>query len=158
MAFENDAKRGVLNSYGVRTTKQKFGGIVDDDIIKTAAWTFSYDDLPVWTANKLELVIPAYAKILSARLEVITAFAGGTSYSVGLSKSVDGVAIDAAGLITAAQGALANINARGKFLIGTGALVGVAGSVDAAELTVTAVGAFTAGKARVVVQYLTEGA
>jgi hypothetical protein len=157
MTFELDPKRAVLNSYGVRTTKSKFGGVLDDDVIKTAAWTFTYDDLPAWGSDKLEHLIPAYAKVLEARFEVLTAFAGGTSLSVGLARSSDGVAIDVAGFVTAAQGALANINTRGQFITGSGALINASVGANAGELTVTATGTFTAGKARVLIRYAVEG-
>lgn len=157
MAFEADAKRLVTNSYGVRATKSKFGGIVDDEVIKTASWTFTYDDLPVWTAQNLELVIPPNAKILFARFEVLTGFVGGTSYTVGTSKSVDGTVINATGLFTAANLPVASIATRGNFVIGSGAQVGATVGVDAAELVVVATGTFTAGKARITVQYMPEG-
>lgn len=160
MGFETDAKRGVLNHYGPRTVNQKFGGEVDDEVIKTAAWTFSYNDLPAGATNKLGMSIPAYAKILSARLEILTGFTSTsttTDLDIGLEQA-DGTDIDLDGLITAAQATQTVIATRGNFVTGTGALVGASIGAAAGELVVTpTVADLTAGKARVVVQYLVEG-
>ncbi len=157
MTFEVDPKRAVTNSYGVRVTKQKYGGVINEDVIKSASYTFSYDDLPNWTAQKLELVIPANAKILFARLDVLVGFVGGTSYTVGTSKSSDGTVVNATGLFTAANLPVASIGARGNFIIGSGAQVGATVGVDAVEVAVVATGTFTAGKARITIQYMPEG-
>src|SRR5687768_18444307 len=105
MSFENQAIRGVLNHYGPREIEQKYGGDIANSVIKTVVWTFDYDNLPDASTNGLEYVIPANATILSAKLQIITAFTSTstlTDLTVGLQKS-DGTAIDDDGLITAAQ-------------------------------------------------------
>lgn len=160
MGFELDPKRGVQNSYGVRTTTQKYGGTTSDDVIKTASWTFDYNNVPAYVADNLGLVIPAYSKILSARLEVLTAWVGGTSIALGATQgngaASPGTVVDAAGFITALQGATANINTRGQLITGTGALVGATATANPIEITGTVVGTYTAGKARLIIQYLRE--
>lgn len=157
MAIELDTKRGVVNSYGVRTTKPRYGGDVPDDLVQIASWTWSFDDLPVWSASKLEHNLPAFAKILSANLEVLTPWVGGTSLAVGTVNASDGTGGTAGGFVTAVQAATANINARGQFITGTGALVGASVGSVPQELNVVAVGTYTAGKARLVVRYIIEG-
>jgi len=162
MTFETDAKRGVLNSYGVRTTNGKFGGQVDDDVIKTASWVFNYNDLPVNGINNLGLSIPAYSKVLSARLEILTGFTSTsttTDLTIGL-RSAAAVAedMDDDGLVTAANATQTTIATRGNLITGTGALVGANSGTVAGELYVApTVADLLTGKARLVVQYIKEG-
>lgn len=160
MAFESTSGLGVLNHYGPRDTNQKYGGKTPDDLIKTAVWTFDYDQLPAGGTNKLGMSIPAYAKILSARFEVLTGFTSTsttTDLDVGLEQA-DGTDIDLDGFLTAAQLTQTVIATRGNFVTGTGALVGASIGAAAGELVVTpTVADLTAGKARVIVQYVVEG-
>lgn len=101
--------------------------------------------------------IPANAKIVSAEVFVTEAFAGGTSIIVGLDSRNTGIAIDSDGLVNATDGAVAKLTA-GAAVTGTGALVGTAiGSVEGI-LTVTGSGTFTAGKAKILVEYRVGGA
>jgi hypothetical protein len=157
MGFEVDARRGVQNHYGVRVTNLKSGGRIEQSVLKQLEYVFNFNDLPTGTLTNLDAVIPAFSKIVSAKLEVLTAFAGGTSYVVGLNNASTGVAVDADGLLTAAQLPLANIDARGDFITGAGALVGVSVGAAAVDVAVVATGTFTAGKARLIVEYLPEG-
>lgn len=156
MTFEIDAKRGVANHYGVRTTNQKFGGEGSDDLIKTAAWTFSYNDLPAGGTNKLHYSIPAYAKILDVYLEIITGFTSTsttTDLTVGLEQA-DGTDIDLDGLVTAANATQTTIASVG-LIVGSGALVGASIGAAAGELVVTpSVADLLTGEARLVVKYL----
>lgn len=160
MTFENTAGLGVQKSYGPRTTNQKYGGQVPDDLVKYASWTFNYNDLPDAATDKLGLSIPAYAKILSARLEILTAFTSTsttTDLDIGL-QTAAGVEIDNDGLITAAQATQTVIATRGNFVTGTGALVGASIGATAGELVVTpTVADLLTGKARVIVSYILEG-
>lgn len=156
MSIETAAVRGVAVHYGPRTTTGKYGRAGNDTgLIKTAEWTFSFDDLPVASNDTLGVSIPAYAKITSAHLEVLTAFAGGTSYNIGLYTAA-GVAIDADGIDAAV--ATAAIDARGDVVVCDGALVNGVLSIGgtAGKLTVAATGTYTAGKARLVVEYVVE--
>lgn len=160
MGFEADTLRGVLKHYGVRNTNQKYGGEIGDEVIKVASWTFNYDDLPAGATNKLGLSIPAYAKILSARLEILTGFTSTsttTDLEIGLEQA-DGTDIDLDGFVTAAQATQTVIATRGNFVTGTGALVGASIGAAAGELVVTpSADDLLTGKARVIVEYILEG-
>jgi len=164
MSFENQAIRGVLNHYGPREIEQKYGGDIANSVIKTVVWTFDYDNLPDASTNGLEYVIPANATILSAKLQIITAFTSTstlTDLTVGLQKS-DGTAIDDDGLITAAQATQTAIAVAGAIIDGAsgtaGALVGKTIGTSAGELVVTPTTAdLTAGKARMIVEYIKQG-
>lgn len=114
--------------------------------------TFGYDDLPAAGTDVAILSIPANSYIASATLRVIDAFAGGTSYDIGLSES-DGTVIDADGIDAAV--ATAAINAVGETVACDGALVGNTAGIGAAagQVTVAATGTFTAGKAELSVTY-----
>lgn len=116
--------------------------------------TFSYDDLPVVSADdNLILQIPANSWIKEAQLRVHTAFAGGTSYDIGLTEP-DGTAIDADGIDAAV--ALTAIDAAGETVSCDGALVGNTAGIGAAagQIVVAATGTFTAGKATLRVVFL----
>lgn len=161
MGFETDAKRGVLNFYGVRTTKAKFGGETDDDIIKTAVWTFDYNDLPTYGADNLEMSIPANSRIIDTRFEVITAFTSTsttTDLDIGLYTSA-GVAIAASGLLSAADLTQTTIGTVGNVIIGTnGTLVGKTIGATAGEVVVTpTVADLLTGRGRLIVRYIKAG-
>lgn len=164
MTFEVDSKRGVLNHYGVRTVDSKFGGEQCDEVIKTVQWTFSYNDLPAGAATKLGYSIPANSTILMAKLQIIDAFTSTsttTDLTVGLEQA-DGTDIDLDGLITAAQATQTTIAVANSVIDGASgtpaALIGTTIGTAAGELVVTpSVADLTAGKARLIVQYLTRG-
>ena len=164
MGFESTNGLGVLSHYGVRTVNPKFGGEIDDDVIKTVQWTFDYSDLPTYGADNLQAVIPANARILSAKMEIITAFTSTsttTDLDVGLYTSA-GVAIDANGLITAAQATQTTIAVVGAIIDGAsgtpGALINNTIGATAGELVVTpTVADLLTGKARIIVQYIKAG-
>lgn len=161
MTYEADAVRGTVTHYGPREVEQKRGGVfTSKGVIKEAAWVFDYDDLPSGEVNNLGLSIPAYAKILSARLEILVGFtstSGLTDLTVGLEQA-DGTAIDADGFVTAVNATEAVIAARGNLATGTGALVGADIGSAAGELVVApTVADLTAGRARVIVEYVLEG-
>lgn len=157
MGFEADTLRGVLKHYGVRTTNQKYGGEGCDEVIKTAIWQFSYNDLPAGGTNKLGHSIPANAKILNARLEIISAFTSTsttTDLELGLEQA-DGTDIDLDGLVTAVNASQTTIAVANSLITGTGALVGATIGAAAGELVVTpSVADLLTGEARLIVQYL----
>lgn len=158
MTFEIDAKRGVANHYGVRTTNGKFGAQQNSStIVKSAVWDFSYDDLPAAGTNGLQLLIPANATIVSATLYVDVAFTSTsttTDLNVGLYTQAN-AEIDADGLITAANATQTAIGTAGNVVTGSGALVGKTIGSTAGELVVApTVADLTAGKGRIVVQYV----
>lgn len=124
----------------------------------------NYDNLPAETTDLdndgtndgwsgADPYIPAGSFITQAVLIVETAFAGGTSYNFGLSQ-IDGTVIDADGLDAAV--ATADIAAN-KAVVMNGALVGGTATTGAADayLKVAATGTFTAGKAKLVIEYIT---
>lgn len=160
MGFELDSKRGVYNHYGVRTTKKSFGGNIEDEVIKIAEWTFDYNDLPTYGTSNLQHSIPANARILSARLEIITAFTSTsttTDLEIGLYTSA-GVAIDADGLVTAANADQTAIANTGVVIVGSGALVNDTIGATAGEVVVApTVADLLTGRARLIVEYIKAG-
>jgi len=118
---------------------------------KTIRIDFDYANLPAVSADDVGiLTVPAHAKVISAELQVTTAFAGGTSYNVGFSTPAGSV-VDADGLFAAL--ALAAIDTKGKWALGAGALVGTTVGSDAVQVTAAATGTFTAGAATLFVKY-----
>ncbi len=148
---------GVRNWYGSRLVENKFPGEVKNDgFVKTLELPIDYSDMPALSADGAMVTkIPTSSLILSARFYVDVVWVGGTSIAFGCTES-DGTAIDPDGLITATQGATANIDAVGDWLVGTGALVGatVGSGVEDAQITSLVVGTYTAGAGRLVVEYL----
>lgn len=157
------AKRNVLNHFGPRKTNQKYGGksLDGDGRRQIARWRFNYDDLPAGATNNLGLTIPANSTILSAKLNIITAFTSTsttTDLTIGLEKS-DGTDIDTDGLITAAQATQTTIAVANSIIDGASgtaaALIGTTIGTDDAELVVTpSVADLTAGRAEMIVEYL----
>lgn len=161
MGFELDPKRGVLNFYGVRTTDSTFGGEIDDDVIHISQWTFNYNNLPTAATNNLGQSIPANARIISAKLEIITAFTSSsttTDLDIGLYTAA-GAAISASGLITAAEATQTTIATAGNIINGTaGALINKTIGTTPGELQITpTVVDLLTGKGRVIVYWLAAG-
>lgn len=161
MTFELDSKRGVFNHYGQRVTDQKFGGQASDELIQFAAWTFNYNDLPINGASNLQFSIPANARIVSAKLEIITGFTSTsttTDLTIGLSTAA-GVVISADGLITAAEATQTTIATAGNIIVGAaGALLNVTIGAAAGEVVVTpSVADLLTGRARLIVEYIKAG-
>lgn len=163
MTIEVGTIRGVAKNYGPRTTTAKYGARVDDDLIKTVIWTFSYDDLPVASTNKLTFSIPASSIPLEAYFQVTTAFTGGTSYDIDLVDSA-GTAIGSGTDKLWDLIPLAEIDSTTTVLSasqhagtnsGNALFVPLA---SAGQLKVTAAGTFTAGVASVIIRYLTPAA
>jgi len=138
MTYEIDAKRGVANHYGVRTTDGSKGAqSKGTGIVKRAQWDWSWDNLPVAGTSNLEYAIPAGASIISATLIADSAWdavmdVGTTGALVGFFNDVD-LATD------------------GEVNVSAGALVG-AKLAAALELVVSS--AATTGTARLVVEYV----
>lgn len=144
--------RRAATNYGPRTNAKGVPTQQSKDETVVLEIPFDYANLPDSGADLMVLSIPVNARIESCRLTVNTAFAGGTSYAIGLEKKSDGTAIDAAGLITAANAPLANINAKGKVVVGSGALVGTVLAYEA-QVAVVATGTFTAGEGVIRLEY-----
>ena len=90
----------------------------------------------------LDSVIPAGCIITEARAVVTTAGAGGTSVAVNV-YAADGTLLLANGLVTATQGAVANLTA-GANIVGSGATLNTRLAANGYVSAVT-VGTFTAG-------------
>lgn len=173
--------------YNVGGSRQHYGPRLDPGDFPVAAgarevaygnfveveYNFTYDNLPAWSAtNALDAcvpVIPAYAVITDAFLLVTTPWAGGTALEVGTFLASAGTAVDADGIIPAAVGVVANLNAAGEGVYGTGAQIvppltgdAATGIIAATQTTgaaavvvgVVATGTFTAGKAKLIIRYI----
>jgi hypothetical protein len=156
---------GLTRHYGPQDVRDQAHQTVDvGGGVKQLVVDVSFDALPGFDADAsggstpdsfsdAAARIPALSGIVSARFLVTTPFAGGTSYTVGLYTKA-GAAIDADGLLTAAQLATANIDAAGDFIVGSGALVEATVGAADAYLLMAASGTFTAGKGRLVIEYI----
>lgn len=130
--------------------------------VASGATTFTTDrnnDGTLDGFSRGDVPIPANSMITRVLLVPTEAAAGGTSIILGLYQE-DGTAIDDSGLITATEGVLANLDAVGSGIQGQGALAlpssGVftgTGSVDA-YVALKATGTFTAGKGKVIIEFL----
>lgn len=108
-----------------------------------------------------DIRLPANASVIRVTMVMKTAAASGGSatLSVGTYKK-DGTAIGATSLITATEGALANLNAAGKRIYGAGSLVsasagtGGVGTANAYIGLLVGTAAFTAGTARLIIEYI----
>ena len=166
MAFQNMLIRDVSNYYGVRVTDLKFGAKLHSvGQVKSTAWTFDFDDLPVVGTNKQIQLIPINSYVMEAYFQVITAFTGssglfdidlvepdGTSIGSGEDKLWDDLAlasIDSTEVLlelkssTCASGSNSGDRIMEKLT--------AAGNLQVAIPS----GSFTAGRARIVVEYLT---
>lgn len=109
------------------------------------------DGFPTGPADGDEAFLPAGAYITKAFLVVQEAFAGGTSVDVGLVQP-DGTSIDAdglaAGVTTAEMQAGEAVDFTGVFVGGTAALT------QRAAVVIAPTGTFTAGKAKIFIEYV----
>jgi hypothetical protein len=163
MSLELNAKLGIFNSYGPRTTEGKYGAMGDDEILKTLVFDFDHTDFQSTSAGAvsgLDVVIPAYSTFKSCRFIVKEAVVGPTAFTAGTYKASDGTtAIDADGLMTAAVGVVTAMDAVGDMVVGTGAQLttgtgsGWVLSEDAVIRVLPTVAVATAGKIRVIVEY-----
>lgn len=169
--FPQDLTRNIKRvnvPKGTRTAGAYDELIVDLDFVKLTAWgnNFTADLNNDGTYDGFmatDAYLPNNASVVSARLITTEAATGGTSYTIGVRK-IDGTTLSLdTGLVTATEGVIANINTIGKRVVGAGALVsassGTAGvGVADAYIYIVPTGTFTAGKARLVISYLTAGA
>ena len=160
MGFENTSGRNVVAHYGPRELDQHYGGEYGTkNATFVAEWIFDYDDLPVEGSTNFGVTIPANARILSARFEVITAFTSTsttTDLDVGLAFATN--TDDPNGLITATVLTQTAIAVVGDVLDGDGAFVGATIGDEKGWLTVTPnVDDLLTGRARVLVEYINAG-
>lgn len=158
MTQEIQAIRNVTKSYGSRDTEMQFGGRVDsENLIKTASWSFDFDNLPDAALHNLGLSIPANSTIVAARMRVLTGFtstSATTDLTVGLQQE-DGTEIDNDGLLSATDLTQTDIALVGSIHSGTGALVGLTVGAAAGELVVTpTVDDLLTGRGEIIVEYM----
>lgn len=146
----------AVSNYGPREIEDKLPAqFAQATGLKKMVVQFKYDDLPTYSStDDSVLKIPANARIVRATFRTVVAFAGGTSYDIGLYTSA-GVAIDADGIDAAVL--LAAINAVGETVVCDGALVNNTAGIgtDAGQIVVAATGTFTAGEGYLTVEYET---
>ena len=162
MTQETQRIRNVTKNFGTRATDMQFGGRVDNEnLVKTASWSFDFGDLPIAALHNLGLSIPAGSTLVSAKMRVLTAFTSistTTDLTVGLAQA-DGTVIDADGLITAIEATQTVIATSGNLVIGAGALLGVSIGAAAGELVVTpTVDDLLTGRGEIIVEYMTPAA
>ena len=150
---------GVRNYFGPQDSKDaKFPSKATKLKTETFAVDFRFDGLPVGSiVDEGVLVIPKGSLFVSCRVQALEAFVGGTGYDIGTVSAVDGTTpISAAGFFAqASTGAIAGINAVGKWIVSAGALVGAVSSLTLdSQLAVVATGTFTAGRARLIIEYI----
>jgi len=137
--------------------------VIDYDLTKLGADGVGYttdldNDGVVDGFTTGDCALPAYASVLRVTIVAKTAAAGGTSVALG-TFGLTGTAQDADGLITATEGAIANLNTIGGRTYGNGAFVATSvdtASIGAADgyLALTAAGTFTAGTGRILIEYI----
>lgn len=146
---------GVRYHHGPRFTEKKASASVSTyGVAKELVVNFDYENLP--NAVLLDSVyekLPAHCFVEKVILQVGEAWVGGTSLAVELSNGDTGAVLVADGLVTAAQGATANLGAN-AVIVGAGATVGAGIGAVPAHLRVTAVGTYTAGTAKLIVRYI----
>jgi hypothetical protein len=137
--------------------------VIDYDLARLGANGVSYtsdlnNDGTLDGFNTGDVSLPANASVLRVTLVASEAAVGGTSITLG-TFGLTGTAISATSLITATEGVIANLNTIGGRTYGAGALV--AASVDTAGvgtadayIALTASGTFTAGKGRILIEYI----
>ena len=151
---------GVPNVFGATAVNSGLPAKTEDPVEQCIVVDWSFDNLPMATAANFadagNQQIPRGSFVVASRLEIVTAFAGGTSYVIGLVQADDGTtAISANGLMTATELVLAGMTPSGKWLLGAGALNGAVSSTTKAGLIkVAATGTFTAGRAKLYVTYI----
>jgi len=154
------ARDSVQVHYGPRSTNETNGGeLATGSRTKQIAYKFTYDDLPNGGSDALRAFIPAGSVVTNAFFNTTTAFAGGTSYDIGLEQSDGTTAIDADGLFDALITADIDATVAGSLTAAehagtnSGVLCGQRLAVDG-YLMVVATGTFTAGAAEIIIEYV----
>lgn len=109
--------------------------------------------------NTGDIGLPIGASVLSVILVTSVAAVGGTSITLG-TYNLAGGTVSATSLITATEGAIANLDTVGARTYGAGALVSASAEAPASSTTIdtylglTTAGTFSAGKGRIFIEYL----
>jgi hypothetical protein len=145
---------GLQQQYGTRGVlsgaKEAAGVGVKKHLILDFNGVGLVDSAPVLDLSAARL--PAGAYVISATLLVETTFTGATAtLDIGTFKASDGTALDIDGFVAAA--AVATLTA-GADIAGAGAQIGTIIAEDTYVLPTYNTAAFTAGKARCVIEYM----
>lgn len=164
MAFETNLIRGTQTHYGPRVTDLKFGALISSrGQLKSAAWTFDWDDLPVnSTTDEKVFLIPAGAMIIEAHFAVITAFATQTGFNIDIVETdgtTQGTGTDRLwDLLTAVETDASEVPAAMKSSThggtNSGTAIGTKLTTAGQLLVVDTAANGTAGRARIIVDYL----
>lgn len=144
-----DAQVTAVKTFGSETEVRIDFDLTDWDTTEVTFTTDRNNDGALDGFRLGDTLIPAGAVVKEAVVQMSVAGAGGTSITVG-TYALNGTAIDADGLITAANGATANLTVGDQ--VGSGALVGTAVGADS-YIGMLVTGTFTAGKGFITVKY-----
>lgn len=167
-----DNADGLVVGFGTRDVTRSSYRVNNTEGYQSIFFDFDWVDLPVTSvaATDDQLVhgpaIPNGAMLISAHLQVVEAFAGGTSITFGVYNANTAAAVDADGIIQAEV--LADIDAIGDIVnytianagaSGAGADIGtVVATTEGVKVAGFATGTFTAGKALLEVRYVAPNA
>ena len=153
---------GLVVGFGARASEDQRGGKVSTyGNVEEHVVEFAYDDLPdgVLGSDGSFLQIPAHAIPIGCFIETIEAFVGGTSYDIDLVDSA-GAAIGSGEDKLFDAIAIANMNVVGEKIsaeahagTNSGNALGVE-LASAGTVKVAATGTYTAGRARITIQYV----
>lgn len=155
MGTEYTNADGLVQNYGTRAVENKNAGVVElDGYNGQLIVDFDYTTVATTgyqAAQSANALIPAGSVIKDIHMVVGTAFAGGTSIALDFEDSV-GATTPSAGLAAVLTASLT----AGSAHQGAGAAIGadIPSANSDVALNVTAVGAFTAGDAKVVVTFI----
>lgn len=124
-------------------SKTNTNGVVEQIIVEFDFDCLNQADAGGAAGDNLRLDIPADAYIKSSVLFVTEAFVGGTSIEIGSEADADG--LDTVAVADLVEDAV---------IVNDGALVGAAWDSSPSTVELSATGTFTAGKGRLVVEYI----
>jgi len=160
MAFEDSAGINVRNHYGPRVINNKFGGeLPGDGAVRQVEYVFDYSQLPENGSGEMELLLPDNSTLVDVYFVALEPFIGGTSYDIDLVEK-DGTPIGVGSDKIFDALLQSEIDTEGETNLSSthtgtnsGNALGIAIS-PSSQLQVSATGAFTTGKARIVIDYL----
>ena len=163
MSFESNwanTSEVVRNHYNSREVEDHFGANPKTEgVISQTEYTFDFDKLPAASLGEMEKLIPDNSFIKDVYFETIAAFVGGTSYDIDLVTTAGGAIGSGTDKIFDAL-VTADINADGEWRssrahagTNSGNALDIA-VTSPAQLQVVATGTFTAGKARMIIEYM----
>jgi len=160
MAFEDSAGINVRNHYGPRVINNKFGGeLPGDGAIRQIEYVFDYDELPQNDTGEMSVLLPDNSVLVDVYWHTLVPFVGVTSYNVDLVEQ-DGSSIGLLSDKIFNDLLLVEIDTAGEVNLSSthtgtnsGNALGIA-IIEPSNLHIVATGVATAGRARVVLDYL----